>query len=235
MLRFRNFIPLLAAVAAGVAILGMPPPARAGFQVTLHEAGFTDMVITDNGANDFDTDVGVINFSGAFGDFRIQSDFATTTSGDPTAVPTLTINQVSVENKNTSSRKTLTITVQDDEFGNSGTGLGATLNSQLSTTSLTKAGDSVAFQSFLNGVGGNQISLGTAPSGTEDVKNGLSLGSGSTFTLADVTTLNISAGGTIQSTGTTTVTPAPAGLVLALSGLPFLGFGAWLRRRRKPE
>jgi hypothetical protein len=34
------------------------------------------------------------------------------------------------------------------------------------------------------------------------------------------------------STGTSVVTPAPAGLVLALTGLPCLGIGSWLRRRK---
>jgi len=47
--------------------------------------------------------------------------------------------------------------------------------------------------------------------------------------------LTIAGGGqSLQFTGTTSLTalPAPAGVVLALTALPVLGFGHWLRRRR---
>jgi hypothetical protein len=104
------------------------------------------------------------------------------------------------------------------------------MTTQLATTSLTHAGDTVSEQSFLNGVGGTLLTLGTAPSGAyaQDV---LQDGS-SPYTLTNVTTLNLSQGGMLQSTGTTTVaTPAPAGALLALTGVPFLGLG--LLRRRK--
>jgi len=51
-----------------------------------------------------------------------------------------------------------------------------------------------------------------------------------------LTSLVIPAGGAqFQFTGTTTLTavPAPAGVVLALTALPVLGLGRWVRRRRK--
>jgi len=235
MVRIRKRWPALAALAVA-ALLGASAPARAEFTVTLHEAGFSDLVIKDNDATDFDKSVGSINFSGSFHDFAIQSDFATSTSTDPTSPAELTITQTSVENKSAFGAKVLTITVQDT-FANDAPGGVAEVASQLSTTSLTKAGDKVTFQSYLNGVGNGEISLGTAPSGVGGTEGGLALGLGSTYTLANVTTLILSPGGKLLSTGTTTtttttVTPAPAGVVLALTALPLLGVGHWLRRRR---
>jgi len=239
MTKFRIPWPLLAALA-GAALLGGAPPARADFTVTLHEANANakDLVITDNSAKDFDPAVGSINFSGTFGDFKIQSDFATSTSQDPTSPAELTINQFSLENLSATGPAVLTITVSDT-FSNGSPGGLVEVESQLSTTSLTKAGDTVAFQSFLNGVGNGQVSLGTAPSGTSGVKNGLALGLGDSYTLSNVTTVSLSPGGKILSTGTTTVAtgtttvvPAPAGAVLALSALPLLAVGHWLRRRK---
>jgi hypothetical protein len=50
---------------------------------------------------------------------------------------------------------------------------------------------------------------------------------------SDLTLSNLALGGTANITWTTTVAvPAPAGLMLALSGLPVLSLGYWLKRRR---
>jgi len=52
----------------------------------------------------------------------------------------------------------------------------------------------------------------------------------------DVIGITLNAGAQLNLTGTTTLStavPAPPAAVLALTGLPFLGIGEWLRRRRK--
>jgi hypothetical protein len=61
------------------------------------------------------------------------------------------------------------------------------------------------------------------------------------FALSEVFTYTFAAGtytggGTADVSGSVSVTPvpAPAGFMLALAGLPCLGIGAWLRRRRQP-
>jgi len=54
-----------------------------------------------------------------------------------------------------------------------------------------------------------------------------------TFTLA-AGSGQASANTSASTTANPVATPAPAGVVLALAGLPILGMGAWLRRRRQP-
>jgi hypothetical protein len=62
---------------------------------------------------------------------------------------------------------------------------------------------------------------------------------GTPFSMTDVLTLTFSLdAGSGQasanvSASTTAAVPAPAGIVLALTGVPFLGIGTWLRRRRQ--
>jgi len=62
---------------------------------------------------------------------------------------------------------------------------------------------------------------------------------GTPFSITDVLTftftLSAGSGQTTANVSASTVAsvPAPAGLVLALSGLPVLGIGTWLRRRRQ--
>jgi len=52
----------------------------------------------------------------------------------------------------------------------------------------------------------------------------------------DIIGITLGAGAQLNLTGTTTLStvPAPAGVVLALTGLPILGLGHWLRRRKNP-
>lgn len=57
-----------------------------------------------------------------------------------------------------------------------------------------------------------------------------------TFTLdagSGTSSANVSASTTAAPPSRADVAPAPTGLVLALTGAPFLGIGAWLRRRRQ--
>jgi hypothetical protein len=48
MYRHRIVLPLVA-VLAGVAMLAVPPPARADFKLRLQESGYSDQVITWSG------------------------------------------------------------------------------------------------------------------------------------------------------------------------------------------
>jgi len=58
----------------------------------------------------------------------------------------------------------------------------------------------------------------------------------SPYSMTQIITINFNAGGgtvSLSSDGSTTFTnPAPAGFILALTGAPVLGFGAWMRRRK---
>jgi len=55
------------------------------------------------------------------------------------------------------------------------------------------------------------------------------------YSLTDVLTLNLASGSAIVdvSSAITVTSPAPAGLVLALTSLPCLAIGRWVRRRRQ--
>ncbi len=61
---------------------------------------------------------------------------------------------------------------------------------------------------------------------------------GTTFSLKQDLTLKLTSdlntSGQVQLI-TTVASPAPAGLVLAFTAAPFLGLGAWIRRRRQPK
>ncbi len=229
MVRSRKRLTLMA-LLAGAIIMGVPPPAGADFRLTLHQDGFADRTITDNSIYDLSpTTTGVIVYSGTFGTFTITAEIGTSNSTAGVEPAALTINQLSIASP---SGGTLTITLSDDGFTAPQAGQQVAMRSQLSSTSLTSGG-SVSFQSYLEGVGGTVLTLGTAnPNGIEatDIRM---LGA-TPYTLSNVTTVTLAPSGVLQSTGTTTVmNPAPAGLVLALTGVPLLGIGAWLRRFRK--
>jgi hypothetical protein len=54
------------------------------------------------------------------------------------------------------------------------------------------------------------------------------------YSLTSVSTLNVTGGTVLNLSNHENVkpVPAPAGVLLALTGLPFLGIGTWLRRRK---
>jgi len=52
------------------------------------------------------------------------------------------------------------------------------------------------------------------------------------YSLYTVVTVTFTGAGSVSFNEITGVTPVPAGLVLALTGIPVLGLGTWFRRRR---
>jgi hypothetical protein len=243
MIRYRNFLSLVF-VLAGAAILAAPAPARAAFQMTLTEVNvntgttIASTTVVDNGSGDQSSMSGVIGFLGSLGDFNIQLSVGTSNSQYGVQPAQLTINNVSIDSNGIALGQTrqVIITLQDTGFTAPDPGH-AVMTSQLSTTQLP-TGSNVTFQSFLNSSAGTQLSLATV--GGAAVDDQVTIGS-SPYTLKDVTTYTIQGQGTgfgkgitVQSTGlTSVVAPAPGGAVLALAGVPFLGLGCWLRRRKK--
>jgi hypothetical protein len=213
---------------AGAIILGMPPPAAADFTLTLHQQGYTDLVVADGGGLDSNTQPGVIVYSGSFGTFNVTAEIGTSNSAAGVEPAYLAINNLAIQN--TSGSGVLTITLQDTGFTAPRSGQ-ATMVTQLSTTSVTTGG-SVTIQSYLDGQAGTQLALGTAPAGAS-VEDTVMIGQ-TPYTMTNVTTVSLGAGGMLQSTGTTTVhAPAPGGLELALSGLAVGALGLCWRRLRK--
>jgi len=238
MIRFRNFMPLAAAALVGAAILGAPTRAQAGFSMTIAETGGPSVSYTINDNNtpvgtglDVDPTTGNIIFSGVVGDFNIQISVGTSNAPGTPEIAELTINNTSISSLGFTGTRTVTVTLSDDGF-TTPTGV-QNLISQLSTTQLP-TGTNVTYQSFVDGNPGGQLSLNTVggASGTDSVNI-----TSSPYTLTSVTTYTVTGQGaghslTVQTSGlTAVVVPAPAGAVLALTGIPCMSLGCWLRRR----
>src|SRR5262249_41941558 len=136
--------------------------------------------------------------------------------------------QISTRNS-AGSNKTLTVTVSDDGFTSPGLpGQGVTMYSSLAS-SFVSPGGMGTFHSSLDGMPDGRLRLTGVDSKAEATS--VTRGPGSSYTLGNALTIPLGANGTAQLTGTTTVSPAGAGLVLAATGLPFLGLGYWRCRR----
>jgi hypothetical protein len=231
MIRFRRFLPL-AAILVGAAFLGAPTSTQAAFTLRL-QSGVADITVTDGGAGDVDGTVnGVITFAGAVGQVNIANiNVATSNSASATVPAILSITNTEITSNTAAA---ITITVQDTGFTAPAPGA-ALMVSQLSNTQTPLSSATITFQSFLNGSPGTLITE-TSTSGFVMAPDFKSIGT-SPYTLKNVTTIDITSvgGATILTTGQTSVepsvVPAPAGVVLALAGVPCLGFGCWLRRR----
>jgi len=217
----------LLAVLAGAALMASPPSAHAAFTLTLHEAGFADQTITDNGAGDLsNTTSGVITFAGAFGTFDIQISVGTSNSAAGVQPAQLTINNTSITS--TGGSGTLSVTLTDTGFTAPGTG-SALLDTQLSTTQLP-LGTTVTSHSVLNGTAGGNVQLTTVGGSLrEDVAT---IGT-NPYTLSNITTFSLAGNGTLQFTGITTVTavPEPGTMAMTFSAISLFGLGYWRRRK----
>ncbi len=88
----------------------------------------------------------------------------------------------------------------------------------------------------VNGIGtapavSTSLTFNDPPSGAFSGTSVTSFVKSGTYSLYTVVEINFTQAGSISFNNTTATSPAPAGLVLALSAAPF-GLGAWLRRRR---
>jgi len=238
MLRYSKFLPLVAIALVGAAILGAPAQARAEFRLSLQEAGVNGGAITQVATGG---DFTPLQFSGTYGDFSVTFFGATSTNG--ASLSDIMSSTTTIVNLNGSSR-TLTMYVSQTNFtlptgpklnvesGQSGTLTSGTVVLANQFQAYADAGNSI------NGIGGftNGAQTATQTGSTFDTgsANGLfTRGSGS-YSLTTVSTLNLSGGAILNLSNHENVTPVPvpAGVVLAISGLPFLGIGAWLRRRK---
>jgi len=262
MIRFRNYLPLVA-VLAGAAILGAPAPARATFQLYIQE--YTAAGATVGAAQTFNgtepgAGVGVI--FGAIGStanftfsFNASQNSAT---GKP---PSLHLDNFSIgTGAVTTDYLVIGLTEGGPGHGYSATGLNTLISNLSSIAGLGNA--VVTLQSFgdnNNNAYGVPIGTTVPPPGNPFVPplvgsaaavaaptitmNSGNSGAGITttaffaavphYSLTQVATVTgLEEGQTISFNATTVVTPAPDGLVLALAGLPCLGL-YYLRRRVK--
>lgn len=232
------------AVLAGAALFAMPPPAQADFMIRISDGTATPpTILTDPDEN------GLITFSGSIGGF----DIVVTTALSKPAIGNKYIADMDINVTAapvTGSGGTLYVDVTDTDFNISP---GANNLALLKSSIVANISDGfVTFQSWVNyGTDGNQEFGGLDPttglvettdlqgplSGTGVVSNvskEFTLTTPDAFSLTSRTVITLEPGGTFASTDANTrvVTPGPASLALAASGLPFLGL-YWLRRKRQ--
>jgi len=256
MFRFRNFLPLVA-LLVGATILGAPAPARANFAVTVFVDGVNQNVSLDAGSDDnsFGVHANVT-------DFKVSIDALSNWAGSQSGslMSSNSNNKVTTNFGPSGGTHTIEIVISENgwlaptgspllvsnsaggSIGSSGNSISVAATNQgfldtsnaLATTS-SPGGSSTALQSAsasLTGTGTASLNYNPGTAVNPNVPGA------TPFTLTQKFKFTVTTNGNLASTAGTSATvsvtaaPAPAGLVLALSALPVLGVGHWLRRRR---
>jgi hypothetical protein len=213
---FRRF--MMAAIVAGIATLAGPSRSEAALTLRLSD-GVNPTVTVVDGDND-----GVVVFNGAIGTWTIN---VTTGISKPNLGPaTMDLNSVNVTN---SSGGTLTIDLSDDGFvgPHSGHVLGVGGTTSGSVSFMAAGGNSNTLfdlsnaSSVLNFNSSPYAGTALLPSGGNDPYS-LTIRAVITHTGAGATSFNAEL----------EPVPAPAGLILAATALPFVGL---LRRRLRRQ
>jgi len=233
MIRLRSFLSVAAAVA-GVAFLASPSSVRADFKIYLQEDGGAITEVQSG------PDFTALSFDGVYGDFAVT--LLAGTSHNKPAKSDLLGSTLAVENTSGTAH-TLAVYVSQTNYTlptgaklNVESGLGGSVI----TGTVGLAGIFQAYADKNNALLGNSFTTGSQTA----IQSGTTLQTGSAFgvfnrdvtpfSLTTVTTLNLSGGALVNFADHENVTPAPApaGLALALTALPCLGIGSWLRRRK---
>jgi hypothetical protein len=229
MLRFKF---LIAAALTATALLGTPTVGKAGFTVTVSDGMGGTLNFNDNGT-------GIISNSGTLDGFTIAI-LATSNSPGANGVALLT-NQTtqitSINGTTLSSALNLTITSSSDGFTLDPTH--GTLQTSLQSNVLQ---GSVAGVSMINGapVTASAVALND-PNAT--ITSNVQASWTNSFTLGNQQLLTINAGtysshqqvAEVQISSQVTAAPAPPGLVMLVSALPFAGLLRLRRRLAKAE
>lgn len=258
MIRFRKFLALMAIPLIGAAILGAPTQARAQWSVEVIISGAssgngTFAATVAGGGYSYGTTTGSTPFyvTGTL----LESDIlgalitvgnnaqieVTTTSGGGTIQILATYQGFMVPNSTTVrlSSSTTSSTLGSDNVGTMTVGANyyGVLSSTNALYTLPTGSNNTPLMTgsgSISGVG----NTGTLPLNPATATAVVS--SAAPFSLTSDLTYTITASGDINgdtvgesiSTAASAI-PAPAGLILALTGLPCLGLGRWLRRRTK--
>jgi len=219
------------AVIAGAVLLGAPPSARADITLVLHETGFPDQTFTVSSGP-----LGGTTGAQTIGQYQVTVSANSSAPGINPAQggSLLTQNTLTVTALGTPTAD-LVITASDNTFNNFNPGGTSTVKNSLSTTEIDAG--TVTAVGFVNTTGNatGAVSLtGPTLSGSPANSASLALGGGATFTLGSIATIhNLVGTANITVTEVATAVPEPGSLVAALTALPFLGIGAWVRRRRQ--
>ncbi len=240
MFRIRNITPL-AAPWWGPPSWGRRQRPAPTFEVEVAEAGVDlgagagNPVIAASGA-DFTS----LSFTHTYGDFTILVFGGGSTNA---ANKSSLLSSTTDVSNNSATVHTLTITITQTNYSlptgpnlNVESGMGGTVNSGvLGPLGIFQAyadATNAAFGTgFTNGPQNDTMLGSTFDTGSA---NGLFTRGAGDYSITSVATLTLSGGGVINYSNhvNATAVPVPAGVVLALSSMPFLGIGAWLRRRK---
>jgi hypothetical protein len=246
--RWGPAVPVLMALAS----LAAPVSARADFILTLEESGYAPLVVSDNGSGDQNSATGTITFRGTYGDFTVYTSLTGISNRTNPGTGTesdLQITDLAIRN-NSAGVKSLTVLLSDSGFTfPGGTGSAMTLRSSIGGTFLgATLGDTFSFNSYATTPEPNGTTYSTSaqtfsfPGGVQsDFHNDASTDftRGASYTLGNSSVFSLSAGGQLNTSGTTAVggasgsgiasVPEPASLALGAVG--FLMTGAWTRFR----
>jgi len=254
--RIRKFLPHMMAALVGATMLGAPAQARAGFNVQVYDDGalaassFLNTIpglMWSFGATTTNFSVGGSANIQLLGNGQLSvsyNDVVTTlTSGTHTLTLLVTNTEYMLP---TGTPVRLTSAGGGSYIG----GIGNTVVGN--TLGFLDPGNAEFGQVTVNGNGSVSPNAQSTPASTTGTINGTggsvsmvyTPGTGSAlvtstvpFSLTNVSyfTFTGAAGdfANISNSVATTATPAPAGLVLAFSGLPVLGIGRWLKGRRR--
>jgi hypothetical protein len=247
---------LLAAAVAAATLFAAASPADAAFRLRV-ESGTTagpGVVITDNGTGDLNSSVGAIVYSGAISQFTLNVTTGVTTPYliAPGFYDAMDLSNVTI---NSSGAGTLRLILENDGYNNAPNGQ-VLLQSDVGGTLTAPGGSNVTFATYAaNGSATPDLGSDVYPAGSLATVTGIGAGGASTVTqtfgsgpfsgsdgvtfnntglysLYTVVTVNFTGAGMVSFDQTFGTAPAPAGVVLLLSGLPVLGVGAWVRRRK---
>jgi hypothetical protein len=256
MSRFRKTW-LLATILAGIVLMGLAPSADAAFRLRVEDVGSgLGVVISDTDGD------GVIVFTGPITGtgFVINITSGISQPPAPGGAGFAQLNLSSI-NVNASGPGTLRVALESDGFTGGAPGP-LQMDSTVAVSALTVPVVSITAQTWANGAnlvpaygkdvappGGLLDPLGPTPPGsvpgftppgvTFTTPGGFATSSvgftaGPAYSLFSQATVTFSAAGTVGFTIQQLVVPAPAGLVLAIAGLPVFGV-AYLRRRLKKQ
>jgi hypothetical protein len=241
---FPLFLSLVA-VLVGASIFGVPSQACAQFQLIISSADAGAITtITDNQSGDTNNSEGVIQFSGQVGpNFSIVVTASTMTALGSATNPIIDLTFAIT--KLTGTADTLTLRAGDFNFGPPTTPSGnMVLPMSVTSGTLTSGVTVTNFATLDNQNNSNNRGVTsqsatstfttTSFSGTSTLPFSGSSNFTGDYALAEVITSTGSASGDARLGALPPApTPAPAGLVLALTAMPILGLGRWLRRRQR--
>jgi hypothetical protein len=248
MLRFRKCIVLAVALAGAIALRG-PAGARADFTLQVFEDG----VLIDKeifSANKIPIDQ-------TEGNFYIKGDVLFTNNPGDANNGNIQISGITARNNDDDNQHTLSLVLSVNNFtapGAAGSPMRLSSTASITQTGGFGANDSFTYQGnadannnlfgttsppplggvVTTGLSSFTMAGGTLTQGSTDTKTATFIRTQDVYSLTSISTFNITGGSQIGfATSTAAALPAPAGIVLALSGAPLLGLGHWLRCRRQ--